>query len=96
MKLTFQSKLLISVLLLLLIALISLSSIAYRLLNAEVSQAVRSEINNTLRNAETYASGWLEAKSDLISGLSQQLPSNQVEAEDLLTLPYLVRSKLLK
>ena len=85
MKLTFQSKLLISVLLLLLIALVSLSSIAYRLLNTEVSQAVRSEINNTLRNAETYASGWLEAKSDLISSLSRQLPTDRIEAEDLLT-----------
>ncbi|TVQ73915.1 MAG: methyl-accepting chemotaxis protein [Oceanospirillales bacterium] len=85
MKLTFQSKLLISVLLLLLITLISLSTIAYRLLNAEVSQAVRSEINNTLRNAETYAAGWLEAKSDLISSLSRQLPTERFEAEGLLT-----------
>ncbi|MCD8513364.1 MAG: methyl-accepting chemotaxis protein [Nitrincola sp.] len=85
MKLSFQSKLLFSVLALLLIALISLSSLSYRLLNAEVTQAVQSEINNTLRNAETYALGWLDAKSDLISSLSDQLPRERFAAEELLT-----------
>lgn len=84
-KLSFQSKILLSVLILLLVALITLSTLAFRMLNTEVTQAVRSEINNTLRNAETYATGWLEAKSDLIASLSEQLPSNRTEAEKFLT-----------
>ncbi len=85
MKLSFQFKLLCSVLALLILTLVTLSLLSYRLLNSEISQAVQSEINNTLRNAETYASGWLDAKSDLIASLSIKLPYQQTEAEELLT-----------
>ena len=78
MKLSFQSKLLCSVLALLILTLVTLSLLSYRLLNSEISQAVQSEINNTLRNAETYASGWLDAKSDLIASLSIKLPYREL------------------
>ncbi|MFN3881035.1 MAG: methyl-accepting chemotaxis protein [Nitrincola lacisaponensis] len=85
MKLSFQSKLLISMLLLLLVSLLALSSLAHRLLNTEVTQAVQSEINNTLRNVETFAAGWLNAKSDLVVSLTQQIPAQRNDAEHFLT-----------
>lgn len=85
MKLSFQSKLLISMLLLLLVSLLALSSLAHRLLNTEVTQAVQSEINNTLRNVETFAAGWLNAKSDLVVSLTQQIPAQRSDAEHFLT-----------
>ncbi len=81
MKLSFQSKLLSSMLLLLILSLLALSTLAHRLLNSEVNQAVQSEIHNTLRNAKTFANGWLAAKSDLVVSLSRELPTQRVEAE---------------
>ena len=85
MKLSFQSKLLSSMLLLLVVSLLVLSTLAHRLLNTEVNQAVQSEIHNTLRNAKTFASGWLAAKSDLIVSLSRELPTQRPDAEKFLT-----------
>ncbi|KGK41552.1 hypothetical protein LH51_14070 [Nitrincola sp. A-D6] len=85
MKLSFQSKLLCSMLLLLILSLLALSTLAHRLLNTEVNQAVQSEIHNTLRNAKTFANGWLTAKSDLLTSLSRELPLQRSDAEKFLT-----------
>jgi len=86
MQLSFQQKILCSMLALLAMALLALGMLAAQLLRTEVNQAIHSELDNTLRTARTFAQDWVTAKSDVIEALANQLPTNEADATAPLTL----------
>ncbi|WP_193494005.1 methyl-accepting chemotaxis protein [Nitrincola alkalisediminis] len=86
MPLSFQSKILSSMLALLIIALVSLGILSSRLLQQEVNNGIQAEINSTLKNIQTFANGWLNAKFDIIHALTAELPGSDDEAKAPLTL----------
>ncbi|WP_162301310.1 methyl-accepting chemotaxis protein [Nitrincola tibetensis] len=71
---------------LLIIALVSLGVLSSRLLQQEVNNGIQAEINSTLKNIQTFANGWLNAKFDIINALTAELPGSDDEAKAPLTL----------